>query len=58
MEYLTRCSTLSGDPAVATALNLRTTILVFVVDQMGLKEGQKMDWKVDKVDSKWIAVIR
>ena len=38
--------------------SLRTTIPVFVVEQLGLAEGQKLDWKVDKVDGKWIAVFK
>ena len=38
--------------------SLRTTIPVFVVEQLGLTEGQKLDWKVDKVDGEWIAVFK
>ena len=38
--------------------SLRTTIPVFVVEQLGLAEGQKLTWKVDKVDGKWIAIFK
>ena len=40
------------------SISLRTTIPVFVAEQMGLKKGDHIDWKVDKKGKKWIAIIK
>lgn len=37
--------------------SLRTTIPVFVVSQLNLTTKDQLEWKVDKVDGKWVAVI-
>lgn len=43
--------------ATSKTKSLRTTIPVFVVQQMELDEGDHLNWKVDKQNDTWIAVI-
>ena len=45
-------------PARSQSRSLRTTIPVFVVEQLGLEEGVKIDWKLDKEGDMWMAIIK
>ena len=38
--------------------SLRTTIPVFVVEQIGLKEGDHLNWRVEKENGGWTATIQ
>ena len=44
--------------ATSKSKSLRTTIPVFVVKQVGLEEGDHLDWELDKEGETWIATIR
>lgn len=44
--------------AKSESRSLRTTIPVFIVDQVGFKEGDHITWRVDKDDNSWIAIIK
>ncbi len=39
------------------ANSLRTTVPMVIVKQMSLKEGEYLDWAMDKVNDQWIAVV-
>lgn len=43
--------------ATAESRSMRTTIPAFVVKQMGLIEGDHLDWELDKNDGTWSATI-
>lgn len=43
--------------ARSNSRSLRTTIPVFVVEALDLKEGMALDWKLDKNGGKWIAIF-
>ena len=54
---------MSGTETVATSArsqsrSLRTTIPVFVVEQLGLEEGVKIDWRLDKEGDMWMAIMK
>ena len=54
---------MSGTETVATSArsksrSLRTTIPVFVVEQLGIEEGVKIDWKLDKEGDMWMAIMK
>ena len=38
--------------------SLRTTIPIFVVSHLGLNAKDRLDWKVDKINGEWVAIIR
>ena len=41
-----------------TAKSLRTIVPRHIVKQMNLKQGDHLDWDIDKVKNGWIAIIR
>ncbi len=43
--------------ATSKSKSLRTTIPVFIVKQIGLEEGDHLDWELDKDGKSWIAKI-
>lgn len=43
--------------ATAESRSMRTTIPVFVVKQMGLNEGDRLEWTLDKNGGMWSATI-
>ncbi len=43
--------------ATSNSISLRTTIPLFVVNQLGLKEGDSVEWSVDKENNEWSAKI-
>ena len=44
--------------ARAKSESLRTTLPVFVVKQLGIKEGDNLEWVVDKNKNGWFGVIK
>ena len=44
-------------PATSKSKSLRTTIPVFVVQQIGLEDGDHLNWKLDKDGKTWLAKI-
>ena len=59
-----RCmARLSGSETIISSAkpesrSLRTTIPVFVVEQVGFKDGDRLIWRVDKDGKEWMAIIR
>ena len=43
--------------ATTNSISLRTTIPLFVVNQLELKEGDSVEWTVDKENKTWFAKI-
>lgn len=39
------------------SISKRTTIPAFVAKQMDLSVGDVLDWKIDKIEGRWVAVI-
>ena len=44
--------------ATSNSISLRTTIPLFVVNQLDLKEGDSVEWVVDKDNETWLGQIR
>ena len=44
--------------ATTTSRSLRTTIPVKIVDELGIKEGDVLDWEVRKIDGKKAVIVR
>ena len=44
--------------ATTTSRSLRTTIPVKIVDELGIKEGDVLDWEVRKIDGKKAIIVR
>lgn len=44
--------------AVALSNSLRTTVPIHIVNQLELKKGDKIKWRLDKVNTEWIATIQ
>ena len=43
--------------ATSKSPSLRTTIPIFIVKQIGLKEGDHLNWELDKVSGVWIMKV-
>lgn len=43
--------------ATSKSKSLRTTIPVFVVQQIGLEDGDHLNWELDKDGNTWLAKI-
>ena len=43
--------------AVSNSPSLRTTIPIHIVQKMGLAEGDRVKWDLDKINNTWIATI-
>ena len=39
------------------SISVRTTIPSFIAKQMNLEIGDVLDWKLDKVKSRWIVTV-
>ena len=37
--------------------SVRTTIPAHIVDKLGLDAGDTLDWDIDKIDGRWVAVL-
>ena len=37
--------------------SVRTTIPAHVADKLGLDAGDTLDWDIDKIDGRWVAVL-
>lgn len=44
--------------ASSTHPQIRTTIPSAIASQMKLKNGDTIDWELDKIDGVWIAIIK
>lgn len=44
--------------AANIAKSLRATVPMSVVKQMKLEQGDMIEWELDKVDNKWIVIVR
>lgn len=44
--------------ARSNSRSLRTTIPVFVVEALGLKEGMSLHWELDKDGKTWKAIFK
>ncbi len=40
-----------------TAKSLRTIVPIHIVNQMGLSQGDQIDWELDKEGSQWMAKV-
>ena len=43
--------------AVSSSDSLRTTVPIHIVKKLGLENGDRVQWDIDKKDNKWFAVI-
>ena len=43
--------------AVSKSNSLRTTVPMHIVQQLGLKVGDRIVWNLDKVDDTWIVNV-
>lgn len=43
--------------AVSNSQSLRTTVPIHIAQKMGLSEGDRIAWDLDKVRNTWIATI-
>lgn len=41
-----------------TARSLRTTVPMSIVKQLGLNEGDSLNWELDKDNGEWIVTVR
>jgi bifunctional DNA-binding transcriptional regulator/antitoxin component of YhaV-PrlF toxin-antitoxin module len=39
-------------------LSLRTTLPVAIKDQLELKDGDVLSWKVDKINDEWVIIVK
>ena len=44
--------------ATTTSRSLRTTIPVKIVDELGIREGDALDWEIKEIDGKKVIVVR
>lgn len=44
--------------AKSDSISVRTTIPVFIAKQMELEIGDVLDWKLDKIQNKWIVTLQ
>ena len=44
--------------ATTTSRSLRTTIPVKIVDELGIEDGDVLDWRVEERDGHKVAVIK
>ncbi|MCY4491506.1 MAG: AbrB/MazE/SpoVT family DNA-binding domain-containing protein [Thaumarchaeota archaeon] len=40
------------------ANSLRTTVPMSIVKQLNLKQGDSLEWSMDKVNNRWIVSVR
>lgn len=48
----------TAQSATLKSESIRTTISAFVVQKLGIQEGDNLSWDIDKCDNDWIAIIK
>lgn len=44
--------------AVSNSNSLRTTVPIHIAKKLGLEKGDHVEWDIDKVNNRWIAIIQ
>lgn len=44
--------------AVSRSSSLRTTVPIHIIQKLDLEKGDKLEWDLDKINNKWIVIIR